>query len=361
MLNKVHLRHVVIVIVAIVHERLAWSWQDSMPEAVLEVVVGAPDSNGVRSMDLLQVAENGGVVIDPFFRAPGLDFTEVIFHRGGTHLDVSTLQHLTEVQRAEVQRAEVPRWETRWGPQAEEFCVGSLNAPENAIVGARFWLDVRDIDEKRATNAEKTAFYASLVRFKSPQQRDSKGHKDEVDAISEPALIGEYWYPRFTIAQFDDIPADTRMKATAGTPVLPAVRIHTNAYGTSFDIRFLNLTNASIELFSPFLNYSGGGFFPVQLWVNRSGEVEQRRDIVHSMMGTLPHKRMAIRVPSGAIVGSRRIVRLPPGEYTSQFVVSEAFLTEDRPIDAESGRFLDFPTTSAKTILTTPELPFTVP
>lgn len=328
--------------------RIAFCGDSEDTKIVPDLVLGEPKADGVRSMDALLRLDHGGVVLDPFFRAPGLDFAAVLVHRGDDKKFVQVLA--------------LPGCSPFYATTAQEFSVGSLDAPLSAIVGSRFWLQVSDSENGRTDKAERNSYYASLVRYKSPKKEGVQRNPDDVDAVSEPVLIGDFWSPGFHIYPLGYIETGQRLKATAGVPVVPELKIHSNADGTTFDIRFVNLSEESLELFSPFLNETAGGNSPVQLWVSgvRDGE-EFTSDFLDSGFGKYPRKRMSIKVPAGAIVGNSRRGRLAAGDYKAQFIVKDLFLTRDLPFDVKYGAFSDFNPATAKTILTTPEVTFTVP
>lgn len=328
--------------------RLAFCGDISEPKIIPQIVLGTPGSNGVRSMDAVLLLEKGGIVLDPFFRAPGLELSAVVIKRGD--------------DRRVIRLLDFPESMGTPPTTAQEFKVGSLDAPSRAIVGARYWLEVSDPENSRAGDAAQDSYYASLVRYKAPKKEGVEPHPDNVVAVSEPVLIGEFWSPRFHIYPLGYVDTAQRLMATAGVPVIPEMKIHSNAYGTTFDIRFVNLSNESVELFSPFLEHTGGGNSPVQLWVSgvRDGQ-EFRSDILHSEFGRNAVKWMSSKVPAGAIVGKSRRTRLDPGEYKAHFIVKDLFLTGDLPFNDKDGAFINFNPSTAKTILTTPEVKFTVP
>ena len=327
--------------------QLAFCGDVSEAKIIPQLVLGMPGSDGVRSMDALLLLEKGGIVLDPFFRAPGLELSAVIIKRGD--------------DRRMIRLLDFPEPMGTSPTAAQEFEVGSLDAPTRAIVGARYWLGVSDPENIRAGDAAQDSYYASLARYKAPKKEGLEPHADNVVAVSEPVLIGEFWSPRFHIYPLCYVDTAQRLMATAGVPVIPEMKIHSNAYGTTFDIRFVNLSNESVELFSPFLEHTGGGNSPVQLWVNgvRDGQ-EFRSDILHSEFGRNAVKWMSSKIPAGAIVGKSRTTRLDPGEYNAHFIVKDLFLTGDLPFGDKDGVFIDFNPSTAKTILKTPEVKFIV-
>jgi len=341
-------RQFVTILLLLISFRVAFGGDVKETTIVPELVLGEPNSDGARSMDALLKLEHGGIVLDPFFRAPGLDFSAVLIQRAN--------------DKKPVQVISLPGCSLFPATTAQEFSVGSLDAPRGAIVGSRFWLEVSDPENGRADNPELKPYIASLVRYKSPKQEGVQRQRDDVEAISEPILIGNFCSPVFHIYPLGYLETPERIKMTAGVPVVPELSIHTNADGTTFNIYFVNLSEDSIELFSPFLNNMNGGLNPVEVWVSgvRDGEAF-KRDLLGGGMGKRPHKWMSSKVPAGAIVGNRSTGRIPAGEYKAQIIVKDIFFTRDLPLNTANGYFTDFCPASAKTILTTPEVTFSVP
>lgn len=270
--------------VQVTSKRIAAGIQGQSQQTVVTPFVfrresGVPD---IVHIDLVVAIEGEPiVVIDPFFRAPGLQFAFLrIFD-----------EDLVDVRTLSI---------ARQAPEGAPV-VGSLLLPRDGLVGARLPLKVFP------RGGEPVQYYCQLFLqsgFAVPDSGAAQPLKLDVVARSDAIPIGEFpLFSRVALLGYGSL-ASSEREPLQQADTWP---VGVESYRSDTDqvlLMYCNFTTRDAVVFDPWLRRYGMTDSPVALWV-RSGSNETNLLRYVGPSYVAPDRKLRSEIPAGAIVGRR--------------------------------------------------------
>ena len=284
-------------------------------------------------VDLLLHSTGHVIVIDPFFRAPGLSFaTAVVFSENG------------EI----VEQVSIPR-SSSGGPE-----VGSINVPAGAIVGRNLVLEASTASS--ADEAGSAYFLQLLVCRGVATFNDERPGtlKTELVARSTAVEIGRFSEPVHFRLISQRSRQDRNPQPNEDRSIIARVFPREISDHKRVIVTITNRRARSVRLFDPWFAHGQTAYRSGNLWLTKADGERVTDLLVGGMVNSVvvPTRQMCLQLPPQAVAG--RIVgvsyrtnqsylpqEMPEGVFSLQLVMNTRFLCDERNLDTASGEFHD--------------------